>query len=134
MINYTDTKRDGEYRKQSQDGRQDVQFINIACNDIQQKLFISARCTFSRLTLHVALNREEQERVEGELNKGNKFSSTTQGQTRSLILIEYFTVGVINHPYECRLWLEVKTFFLAFFFCCNAVPVPVLIYFLLRNL
>lgn len=55
--------------------------------------------------MHVALNREEQERVEGELNECNKFPSTSQGQTRSLILIEYFTVGVINHPFDlCKSW------------------------------
>lgn len=55
------------------------------------------------LAVHEVLNSEENEWVEGELDEGNEFSSTSKGQTRPLILIDYFTVDVINHLSELLL-------------------------------
>lgn len=55
-----------------------------------------------QLASHEALHREEDKRIENELYERYKFPSTTQGQTWSLIWIDYFTVDVINHRYKLR--------------------------------
>lgn len=48
-------------------------------------------------TTQVILHRKEDEGIEEQLEECDKFASTAQGQTGSLMRIDYFTVSKINH-------------------------------------
>jgi hypothetical protein len=52
---------------------------------------------FATLATQIILHGEEDEAVEQQLDERNKFARTSQGQAGSLVWIERFTVGVINH-------------------------------------